>query len=421
MNRKNALLMIILFVISTSLSYSMIRVNAAGIIIVNQNDSIQNAINNATAGDTIFVKKGIYNKEHFPIIVNKTVTLCGEDLEQTIIDGKGATAILLIRTNGVRFQNFTVQNGSISLGYGIGVFNMKNIVIFSCKIQNCYYGIQVGNSTYCNITQSKVTKNAFGIYLNVNSSHNLLAMNWIYENSNGLIIDYGCKNNSIYHNTFLGNAQHTTGYGIGQNFWNNTYPFGGNFWSGYIGTDFYSGSNQTETGSDGIGDEPYQIIQGQVQDSYPLMDVWTQPTTKVFKVLWGVNSYEVCTRSNLTITHFIFNGSGYIVFNVTGDGFGFCNVTIPRDLLDVDPSLYPYEWVITIDGIPISSFSENTNETHNSLFFTLEASTYKIEIEGNVVIPEFLNVLVYFVLLGATAIVLFVKKPKEWCVLKKKH
>ena len=107
-----------------------------------------------------------------------------------------------------------------------------------------------------------------------------------------------------------------------------------------------------------------------------------------------------------------------IVFNVTGDGFGFCDVTIPRDLLDVDPSLYPYEWVITIDDVPISSFSENTNATHNSLFFTLETSTHKIEIKGNVAIPEFPNVLVYFVLLGATAVVLFVKKTQRMVRIK---
>lgn len=413
MNRKNALLMIILFVILTSHSHSMIRVNAAGIIVVNQNDSIQNAINNATAGDTIFVKKGIYNKEHFPIIVNKTVTLCGEDLEQTIIDGKQSPAILVIKADGVHFQNFTVQNGSISVGFGIGVFNMKNIVISHVKIQNCYYGIQVGNSTYCNITRSKVTKNAFGIYLNVNSSHNLLAMNWIYENSNGLIIDYGCKNNSIYHNNFLGNANHTTGYGISQNFWNNTYPFGGNFWSDYIGTDFHSGFYQNETGSDGIGDEPYTIIMEYAQDSYPLIYPWTQPLTKVFVILWNDDSYEILTRSNFTITHFVFNTTeAMIVFNVTGVEVGFCNITIPRILLDVNQTQYPYDWIIRIDSTIITDFIKTENSTHNSLFFTFESSG-KIQIEGNVVISEFQNIPLYLILLCVTLIVFFVKNRKS--------
>lgn len=416
MNKKIALLEIALVVTSILFSYSIPRSNAAETIIVSPTDSIQEAINNATVGDTIFVEKGIYDKENFPIIVNKTLTLVGEDPGETIIDGQKLwPAIVVIRAEQVKFQNFTIQNSSTSAGtYGIGLFNMKNVAISisSCIIKNCFYAIRVTNSTGVNITRNVITQNAFGIYFNVNSSNNLVAMNWISENSNGITIDLG-EANYIYNNNFSGNDYHITGFAIAQSFWNSTYPLGGNYWSNYNGTDFQSGSHQNETGSDGIGDEPYTIIMEYAQDSYPLIYPWTQSLTKVFEIPWNDDSCEIWTRSNFTITHFVFNTTeAKIVFNVTGVGVGFCNITIPRILLDVNVTLPPYDWVIRIDDTIITDPIKTTNSTHNSLFFTFESSG-KIQIEGNMVIPEFQNMQLYLILLIVTLIVFFVKNRKR--------
>jgi len=46
--------------------------------------SIQEAINNADHGDTIFVSSGTYYEN---VVVNKTVSLIGEDVSSTIING----------------------------------------------------------------------------------------------------------------------------------------------------------------------------------------------------------------------------------------------------------------------------------------------------------------------------------------------
>ena len=54
------------------------------------------------------------------------------------------------------------------------------------------------------------------------------------------------------------------------NFWDNSYPSGGNYWSDYTGVDLYWGPNQDQPGSDGIGDTPY-IIDDDNQDNYPFM------------------------------------------------------------------------------------------------------------------------------------------------------
>lgn len=80
-------------------------------------------------------------------------------------------------------------------------------------------------------------------------------------------------------NRFMCNAQQALDYGISgyskkrENFWDNGYPTGGNYWSDYNGTDFYGGPHQNETGSDGIGDTPYCILLGNRTmnvDNYPL-------------------------------------------------------------------------------------------------------------------------------------------------------
>ena len=54
--------------------------------------------------------------------------------------------------------------------------------------------------------------------------------------------------------------------------WNDSYPSGGNYWSGYTGVDDRSGPYQNLLGSDGIGDSPYTIdaITSDI-DHYPLM------------------------------------------------------------------------------------------------------------------------------------------------------
>jgi len=58
------------------------------------------------------------------------------------------------------------------------------------------------------------------------------------------------------------------------NVWDDGYPSGGNYWSDYDGLDLYSGLYQNETGSDGIGDNPYIIAENN-QDRYSLMTLIT--------------------------------------------------------------------------------------------------------------------------------------------------
>jgi parallel beta-helix repeat protein len=85
--------------------------------------------------------------------------------------------------------------------------------------------------------------------------------------------------------------------------WNGTYPTGGNYWDNYTGVDQYSGSLQTESGEDGIGDIPF-VIDGNNTDFYPLM----QPATAVNTE--PVAFFTVTPSPGDTISAYEFDASG---------------------------------------------------------------------------------------------------------------
>ena len=85
------------------------------IVVPDNYPTIQAAIDNASEGDTIFVKKGVYVENP---VVNKSVSLVGEDRDATVID---VTAGLKVESNNVTITGFTIYDGwrgiSLSANY----------------------------------------------------------------------------------------------------------------------------------------------------------------------------------------------------------------------------------------------------------------------------------------------------------------
>ena len=100
----------------------------------------------------------------------------------------------------------------------------------------------------------------------------------------------------VYHNNFFQTFATSVVYDNYEiNSWDNGYPFGGNFWFDYSGTDQCSGLSQNICpNSDGLGDTPYPVAVGGGADHYPLMKPFTEP----LKATVNVNPHLLVSGSN---------------------------------------------------------------------------------------------------------------------------
>lgn len=107
--------------------------------------------------------------------------------------------------------------------------------------------------------------------------------------------------------------------------------------------------------------------------------------------------FNVTVISNSTTSDFNFNESlKQISFNVTGPTgrAGYCNVTIPKDLLKGEP------WTIILNGTDYTtSCSITGNTTHTFIYIPYTCSTNTIQIKGTWVIPEFPSAIVLLLLM----------------------
>jgi len=121
----------------------------------------------------------------------------------------------------------------------------------------------------------------------------------------------------------------------------------------------------------------------------------------VFTVTNGY-TFNVTMISNSTISNFNFSESlKQISFNVTGpaDKAGYCNITIPKNLLRDSP------WTILLnstDWTTLCSITENA--THTFIYIPYSCSTNTIQIIGTWAIPEFPSAIILPILMIATMV-----------------
>lgn len=278
----------------SAFSVRLVNAESTTLIVPDDYSTIQEAIDNAHSGDTIYVKNGIYYEN---LVVNKqNLTLTGENRNITVIHGSHFAVSL--QADNITVTGFRVMNGTIGVqmspwthghlisdtiltnnDVGIsGHYDVYNITISSNKIaMNNFAGIHMvfHNSV---ISDNLISNNGKGDFIGltagilvgagvnnetISSNDNMIIRNTIEANYNGILITSYSEGNIFHHNTF----------------WNNTRQIllsssnatvKENFWSDYTGED---------KNGDGIGDTAY-VITDDVEDSFPLMSpfsYWINP------------------------------------------------------------------------------------------------------------------------------------------------
>jgi len=279
--------------------------------------SIQTAINNADVGDTIYVHAGTYVEN---VNVDKRLILIG--IDDPVVDAGALGSAIYLNADGITLHGFTTTNPRPTLGDGGIMVNSNNNTLKnnSAFYNNfCIYLNQSNNNTIAGndasnsdawgivlsyshnnlIVDNQVNNDFFpainvfysnnntirgndiantnfqGIYL-FDSSNNTITENDLSDNAYGVYLSDFSVNNKIYFNNFVDNTLGQAADEPSASSWDNGYPAGGNYWSDYTGMDEFSGVNQDEPGSDGIGDTPYDIPPAGAKDRYPLMQPWEE-------------------------------------------------------------------------------------------------------------------------------------------------
>jgi parallel beta-helix repeat protein len=191
--------------------------------------TIQDAINDSSDGDTVFVFQGSY---YGKVVINNSISVLGENASRTFINYTYETGwysqVILISSHDVVFSGFTavLEQGDSAL---IRLKYSNNCTI-SHNIFRGGQGMDLANSSYTFIENNTfftgittlsshgiIKHNWFtnnGIWLNVYANENVISDNYFYHCSDYAILSWSPYRNIIERNIILGNNSNDEGIAI---------------------------------------------------------------------------------------------------------------------------------------------------------------------------------------------------------------
>jgi nitrous oxidase accessory protein len=239
MSKSIALLLVLVLTASNITTLFPVKAEGRKIVVPYNYPTLTDAIGNATHGDTIFVKNGTY--EEHSLVINKTLTLIGENISNTIIKNIdehalvdwfglplniGNTIAIQINADNVKISGFTIINSTIgitSVGNGTqivgnaikgldsinGIVSTTAIVLEGNKnqvigniIEEASTGISVSGS-YQTIAQNTIKGGRNCIYSS--GQYNTIVSNIISDAYSGISVS--SNSNVVHNNTVTGQTE----------------------------------------------------------------------------------------------------------------------------------------------------------------------------------------------------------------------
>ncbi len=170
--------------------------------------TIQGAIDNAGIGDTVYVFGGTYYEN---VVINKTLSLVGEDRDTTTIDGGGIGDVVWVTANWVNISGFSATNsgplkGPDEYDAGIELDSVQNSRIVNNNASGNQIGIHLNSSKWNSVIGNIASSNSeWGIHL-IYSLGNDITGNHATDNFCGIFLSHGTMRNNITGNNASSNS-----------------------------------------------------------------------------------------------------------------------------------------------------------------------------------------------------------------------
>jgi len=223
--------------------------------------TIQDAVDNASAGDTVFVYSGEYREN---IIVDKAIRLVGEDKNKVMLHAGTKDGIKTV-ADDVEITGFTIE-AELANSYDdapIYLASSGNHVHDNNLIKSEWYGLIAFNSSNDVIENNSIIDNDIGVWLCRTVGCVVRYNNISLSNYVGIWLWPYSKGNTICCNNFIGNARNARNSDVTtRNTWSH------NYWDDYAGLKF---KHMADLNGDDVGNIPYKISRWN-RDWHPLME-----------------------------------------------------------------------------------------------------------------------------------------------------
>lgn len=161
--------------------------------------TITEAIDVIAEGGTIYVESGTYTEQ---LVIDKAIELIGESNETTIIDGNELDNVIVIQSDDVILNKFTIKNSKKTEGQFGAVFlqGTSGVVVSECLIEDSFVGVGFVASTNALIENNTIDNNYYGVYVGTsdNPSNNNIIRNNEIKNSTAINTGSGNSGDGIY-------------------------------------------------------------------------------------------------------------------------------------------------------------------------------------------------------------------------------